>query len=150
MTARGGNGAMDPAPEEDAARAAAIEAAAAAGAEAGEALAEAAYYGGATDGGYGQMPPADLDEERVLGSIDYEKDVDGFHPLNIGRLSQRGREPLFVPCTPRALLHLDLPSSVDDPSDATSPPDATPPALAPAWVGPDALCAFLDGEARTI
>ena len=29
-----------------------------------------------------------------------EKDVDGFHPLNIGRLAQKGRDPLFVPCTP--------------------------------------------------
>ena len=40
-----------------------------------------------------QLPmPDHIDEERVLGAIDYEKDVDGFHPLNIGRLSQRGRE----------------------------------------------------------
>jgi 5,10-methylene-tetrahydrofolate dehydrogenase/methenyl tetrahydrofolate cyclohydrolase len=36
----------------------------------------------------------------------YEKDVDGFHPLNTGRLSQRGREPLFVPCTPRGCIEL--------------------------------------------
>ena len=42
-----------------------------------------------------QLPmPDHINEERVLGAIDYEKDVDGFHPLNIGRLSQRGREPL--------------------------------------------------------
>ena len=54
-----------------------------------------------------QLPmPAHIDEERVLGAIDYEKDVDGFHPLNIGRLSQRGREPLFVPCTPRGCIEL--------------------------------------------
>ena len=54
-----------------------------------------------------QLPmPKHIDEERVLSAIDYEKDVDGFHPLNIGRLSQRGREPLFVPCTPRGCIEL--------------------------------------------
>mmetsp|Transcript_2811 Transcript_2811/g.6838 ORF Transcript_2811/g.6838 Transcript_2811/m.6838 type:complete len:343 (-) Transcript_2811:275-1303(-) len=54
-----------------------------------------------------QLPmPAHINEERVLGAIDYEKDVDGFHPLNTGRLSQRGREPLFVPCTPRGCIEL--------------------------------------------
>ena len=54
-----------------------------------------------------QLPmPKHIGEERVLSAIDYEKDVDGFHPLNIGRLSQRGREPLFVPCTPRGCIEL--------------------------------------------
>jgi 5,10-methylene-tetrahydrofolate dehydrogenase/methenyl tetrahydrofolate cyclohydrolase len=54
-----------------------------------------------------QLPmPDHIDEERVLGAIDYEKDVDGFHPLNTGRLAQRGREPLFVPCTPRGCIEL--------------------------------------------
>jgi len=48
-----------------------------------------------------QLPlPSGLDEERVLSAIRIEKDVDGFHPLNIGRLAQKGRDPLFVPCTP--------------------------------------------------
>lgn len=48
-----------------------------------------------------QLPlPAGLDEEKVLREIKIEKDVDGFHPLNIGRLAQKGREPLFIPCTP--------------------------------------------------
>jgi len=32
--------------------------------------------------------------------------VDGFHPLNIGRLAQKGREPLFVPCTPDGVMYL--------------------------------------------
>lgn len=54
-----------------------------------------------------QLPlPAHLDEERVLGAISIEKDVDGFHPVNIGRLSMKGREPLFVPCTPAGCLVL--------------------------------------------
>lgn len=56
-----------------------------------------------------QLPlPTGLDEERVLNTISIEKDVDGFHPLNIGRLAQKGRDPLFVPCTPAgAILLLD-------------------------------------------
>ena len=54
-----------------------------------------------------QLPlPPGLDEERVLGRIRLEKDVDGFHPLNIGRLAQKGREPLFVPCTPAGIMVL--------------------------------------------
>jgi len=48
-----------------------------------------------------QLPlPAGLDEEKVLRGIKLEKDVDGFHPINIGRLAQKGRDPVFVPCTP--------------------------------------------------
>jgi 5,10-methylene-tetrahydrofolate dehydrogenase/methenyl tetrahydrofolate cyclohydrolase len=54
-----------------------------------------------------QLPlPAGLDEERVLNAIRIEKDVDGFHPLNIGRLAQKGRDPLFIPCTPAGVLWL--------------------------------------------
>ena len=37
----------------------------------------------------------------VLDAISLEKDVDGFHPHNIGSLAMRGRTPLFVPCTPK-------------------------------------------------
>ena len=54
-----------------------------------------------------QLPlPAGLDEEKVLNAIRIEKDVDGFHPLNIGRLAQKGRDPLFVPCTPFGVIYL--------------------------------------------
>jgi 5,10-methylene-tetrahydrofolate dehydrogenase/methenyl tetrahydrofolate cyclohydrolase len=54
-----------------------------------------------------QLPmPAHIDEERVLSLIGIEKDVDGFSPLNIGRLAQKGREPLFVPCTPYGCIYL--------------------------------------------
>ncbi len=54
-----------------------------------------------------QLPmPAGLDEEKVLSRIRIEKDVDGFHPLNIGRLAQKGREPLFIPCTPAGVMVL--------------------------------------------
>ena len=54
-----------------------------------------------------QLPlPAHLDEERVLQLVSVEKDVDGFSPINIGRLAQKGREPLFVPCTPYGCIYL--------------------------------------------
>jgi len=54
-----------------------------------------------------QLPlPDGLDEERVLNTISIEKDVDGFHPINIGRLAQKGREPMFVPCTPDGVIYL--------------------------------------------
>ncbi len=54
-----------------------------------------------------QLPlPKGIDEEKVLREISIEKDVDGFHPLNIGRLAQKGREPLFVPCTPEGIIYM--------------------------------------------
>jgi len=54
-----------------------------------------------------QLPlPDHLDEERILQLISIEKDVDGFSPINLGRLAQKGREPLFVPCTPFGCIYL--------------------------------------------
>ena len=54
-----------------------------------------------------QLPlPSHLNEERVLQLISIEKDVDGFSPINIGRLAQKGRDPLFVPCTPYGCIYL--------------------------------------------
>jgi 5,10-methylene-tetrahydrofolate dehydrogenase/methenyl tetrahydrofolate cyclohydrolase len=54
-----------------------------------------------------QLPlPAHLNEERVLELVSIEKDVDGLSPINIGRLAQKGREPLFVPCTPSGCIYL--------------------------------------------
>ena len=59
------------------------------------------------DGILVQLPlPAHIDDEEVLGAISLEKDVDGFHPLNIGRLSMKRRDPLFVPCTPKGCIEL--------------------------------------------
>ena len=47
-----------------------------------------------------QLPlPKQIDADKVLGLIDPDKDVDGFHPVNAGRLSVG--LPGFVPCTPR-------------------------------------------------
>jgi 5,10-methylene-tetrahydrofolate dehydrogenase/methenyl tetrahydrofolate cyclohydrolase len=54
-----------------------------------------------------QLPlPGHIDEETILNSISLEKDVDGFHPINIGRLAMKGREPLFIPCTPYGCVRL--------------------------------------------
>ncbi len=54
-----------------------------------------------------QLPlPKGIDEQRILDAISIEKDVDGFHPLNIGALAMRGRDPLFVPCTPKGCIEL--------------------------------------------
>ncbi len=59
------------------------------------------------DGILVQLPlPGHIDEEAVLSEIDIAKDVDGFHPVNIGRLAMKGRKPLFVPCTPRGIIEL--------------------------------------------
>ena len=54
-----------------------------------------------------QLPlPPHVDEQAVLDAISIDKDVDGFHPLNIGALAMRGRDPLFVPCTPKGCVEL--------------------------------------------
>ena len=54
-----------------------------------------------------QLPmPKHINEEAVLNTIDLEKDVDGFHPVNIGRLAMKGRDPLFIPCTPAGCMEL--------------------------------------------
>ena len=57
-----------------------------------------------------QLPlPEQIDEAAVLHAIRPEKDVDGFHPLNVGRLFSAGRElpaDLLVPCTPYGCLVL--------------------------------------------
>jgi 5,10-methylene-tetrahydrofolate dehydrogenase/methenyl tetrahydrofolate cyclohydrolase len=54
-----------------------------------------------------QLPlPDHIDDEEILGAISLEKDVDGFHPINIGRLSMKRRDPLFVPCTPKGCIEL--------------------------------------------
>ncbi|MCB0034728.1 MAG: bifunctional methylenetetrahydrofolate dehydrogenase/methenyltetrahydrofolate cyclohydrolase, partial [Anaerolineales bacterium] len=52
-----------------------------------------------------QLPlPKHIDEETILMAIDIEKDVDGFHPVNVGRLSSG--LPALVPCTPRGCVML--------------------------------------------
>lgn len=57
------------------------------------------------DGILVQLPlPSKIEEARVIEAIDPGKDVDGFHPVSVGRLSL-GR-PTFVPCTPAGIIEL--------------------------------------------
>lgn len=54
-----------------------------------------------------QLPlPDHVDTEAVLAKVPLEKDVDGFHPTNMGLLARRGCEPHFVPCTPWGCITL--------------------------------------------
>jgi methylenetetrahydrofolate dehydrogenase (NADP+) / methenyltetrahydrofolate cyclohydrolase len=57
------------------------------------------------DGVLVQLPlPRHIDPHRVLGAIDPAKDVDGFHPVNVGRLWSG--LPTMVPCTPQGCIRL--------------------------------------------
>ncbi len=59
----------------------------------------------AVDGILCQLPlPVHLDEEAVLRAIDPEKDVDCFHPLNVGRMVIG--QPAFLPCTPAGVMEM--------------------------------------------
>jgi len=49
--------------------------------------------------------PKHLKEEEVFSAIDFRKDVDGFHPVNVGKLLL-GQNPLFKPCTPAGVHEL--------------------------------------------
>lgn len=52
-----------------------------------------------------QLPlPKHINEDQVLRIIDFEKDADGAHPLNIGLLAMKGREPLYIPATPAGIM----------------------------------------------
>ncbi|MBI5713999.1 MAG: bifunctional 5,10-methylene-tetrahydrofolate dehydrogenase/5,10-methylene-tetrahydrofolate cyclohydrolase [Chloroflexi bacterium] len=54
-----------------------------------------------------QLPlPKHIDEESILNAVNINKDVDGFHPINVGKLGMKGREPLFAPCTPAGVIEL--------------------------------------------
>lgn len=52
-----------------------------------------------------QLPlPDHIDESKVIFAISPEKDVDGFHPVSVGKMMIG--EPTFLPCTPNGILHL--------------------------------------------
>ncbi len=62
-----------------------------------------------------QLPlPDQIDESKILLAIDPEKDVDGFHPVNVGRLAT-GDLDVLTPCTPRGVIEM-LVRSGHDPS----------------------------------
>lgn len=57
------------------------------------------------DGFIVQLPlPKHIDEQKIIEAIDYKKDVDGFHPINVGRLSIG--LPCFLSATPQGILEL--------------------------------------------
>jgi 5,10-methylene-tetrahydrofolate dehydrogenase/methenyl tetrahydrofolate cyclohydrolase len=59
------------------------------------------------DGILVQLPlPAHITESKVLDEITLDKDVDGFHPSNLGLLAKRARKALAVPCTPLGVMEM--------------------------------------------
>lgn len=61
-----------------------------------------------------QLPlPDHIDENKVIYAIDPDKDVDGFHPVNAGRLMIGGSNAVFLPCTPAGIVELIKRSGVE-------------------------------------
>ena len=61
-----------------------------------------------------QLPlPKQIDEKRILNAIDPDKDVDGFHPINVGRLMIGGAEVKFPPCTPAGIQEMIIRAGVE-------------------------------------
>lgn len=60
-----------------------------------------------------QLPlPKHISEEKVIEAIDPSKDIDGFHPVNIGRLSI-GKGKYFAPCTPAGIMEMMMRDTID-------------------------------------
>jgi len=61
-----------------------------------------------------QLPlPKHIDDKKVLNAIDPDKDVDGFHPVNVGRLMIGGGEVKFPPCTPAGIQEMIVRAGVE-------------------------------------
>lgn len=61
-----------------------------------------------------QLPlPKHINDKKVLNAIDPDKDVDGFHPVNVGRLMIGGKEVKFPPCTPAGIQEMIVRSGVE-------------------------------------
>jgi len=61
-----------------------------------------------------QLPlPKHINDKKVLNAIDPDKDVDGFHPVNVGRLMIGGDEVRFPPCTPAGIQEMIVRSGVE-------------------------------------
>ena len=59
-----------------------------------------------------QVPlPKHIDEKKILYAIDPQKDVDGFHPMSLGKLMIG--EPDFIPCTPHGIMQLLMRSGIN-------------------------------------
>ena len=61
-----------------------------------------------------QLPlPDHINDKKVLNAIDPDKDVDGFHPVNVGRLMIGGDEVKFPPCTPAGIQEMIIRAGVE-------------------------------------
>jgi len=61
-----------------------------------------------------QLPlPEHIDDNKVLNAIDPDKDVDGFHPVNVGRLMIGGDQVKFPPCTPAGIQEMIVRAGVE-------------------------------------
>ncbi len=61
-----------------------------------------------------QLPlPKHIDDKKVLNAIDPDKDVDGFHPVNVGRLMIGGDQVKFPPCTPAGIQEMIVRAGVE-------------------------------------
>jgi methylenetetrahydrofolate dehydrogenase (NADP+)/methenyltetrahydrofolate cyclohydrolase len=61
-----------------------------------------------------QLPlPKHIDDKKILNAIDPDKDVDGFHPVNVGRLMIGGNEVKFPPCTPAGIQEMIVRAGVE-------------------------------------
>lgn len=61
-----------------------------------------------------QLPlPKHIDDKKILNAIDPDKDVDGFHPVNVGRLMIGGDEVKFPPCTPAGIQEMIIRAGVE-------------------------------------
>jgi methylenetetrahydrofolate dehydrogenase (NADP+)/methenyltetrahydrofolate cyclohydrolase len=61
-----------------------------------------------------QLPlPKHINDKKVLNAIDPDKDVDGFHPVNVGRLMIGGKEVKFPPCTPAGIQEMIVRSGTE-------------------------------------
>lgn len=61
-----------------------------------------------------QLPlPKHVDEKKILNAINPDKDVDAFHPVNVGRLMIGGDEVRFLPCTPAGIQELIVRSGTE-------------------------------------
>jgi methylenetetrahydrofolate dehydrogenase (NADP+)/methenyltetrahydrofolate cyclohydrolase len=61
-----------------------------------------------------QLPlPKHINEKKILNAIDPDKDVDGFHPVNVGRLMIGGSEVKYAPCTPAGIQEMIVRAGVE-------------------------------------
>ena len=66
------------------------------------------------DGILVQLPlPDQIDDKKVLNAINPDKDVDAFHPVNVGRLMIGGEEAIFYPCTPAGIQEMIVRSGTE-------------------------------------